>query len=113
MTLSLAPETAHDPAPSLQPQGWLINVARGALVVEADLIAELDSGRLAGATLDVFRQEPLPASDPLWHHRAVRITPHVSAPTQIGPSAEQIAGKIGALRRGERCSGQVDSQRGY
>jgi len=97
----------------LQPQGWLINVARGALVVEADLIAELDSGRLAGATLDVFRHEPLPASDPLWHHRAIRITPHVSAPTQIGPSAEQIAGKIGALKRGDRCSGQVDRQRGY
>jgi glyoxylate/hydroxypyruvate reductase A len=97
----------------LQPQGWLINVARGALVVEADLIAELDSRRLAGATLDVFRREPLPADDPLWHHRAIRITPHVSAPTQVGPSAEQVAGKIGALARGERPSGQIDRQRGY
>ncbi len=97
----------------LQPQGWLINVARGALVVEADLIAALDAGQLAGATLDVFRREPLPADDPLWHHRAIRITPHVSAPTQVGPSAEQVAGKIGALARGERPSGQIDRQRGY
>lgn len=97
----------------LAPGGWLINVARGALVVEADLLAALDEGRLAGAVLDVFRQEPLPAQHPFWHHPRIRLTPHVSAPTQVAASAVQVAAKLAALSRGELVSGQVDRSRGY
>jgi glyoxylate/hydroxypyruvate reductase A len=97
----------------LRPGGWLINVARGALVVDADLLAALDSGRLAGATLDVFREEPLPASHPFWHHPGIRVTPHVSAPTQIAVSAAQVAAKLAALDRGEAVGGIVDRARGY
>ncbi len=97
----------------LRPGGWLINVARGALVVDADLVAALDAGTLAGATLDVFRQEPLPASHPFWHHPRIRVTPHSSAPTQVAVSAAQVAAKLAALVRGETVGGLVERARGY
>jgi len=97
----------------LRPDGWVVNVARGALVVDADLIAALDSGRLAGAVLDVFREEPLPESHPFWHHPRIRITPHASAPTQVAVSAAQVAAKIAAMARGETPGGLVDRARGY
>ena len=97
----------------LRPGGWLINVARGALVVDADLIAALDAGRLAGATLDVFREEPLPPDHPFWHHRRIRVTPHVAAPTVVEASAAQVAAKLVALERGETVGGVVERHRGY
>jgi glyoxylate/hydroxypyruvate reductase len=92
---------------------YVINVARGGLLVEEALIELLDSGHLAGAALDVFRQEPLPPDHPLWSHPKVRITPHVSAITVIGPSARQVAEKVRRLERGELVSGVVDRARGY
>jgi len=96
------------------PRGaWLINVARGALVVDADLVSALDSGHLSGAILDVFREEPLPVDHAFWHHPRVQITPHVSAPTQVEVSAAQVAANIGRLMRGEPLRGLVDRQRGY
>lgn len=96
------------------PRGaWLINVARGALVVDADLTHALDCGHLSGAILDVFREEPLPAAHAFWHHPRVQITPHISAPTQIEISAAQVADNIERLMRGEPLRGLVDRQRGY
>ena len=97
----------------LPPSSYVINVARGGLLVEEALIELLDRGHLAGAALDVFRQEPLLPDHPLWSHPKVRITPHVSAITVIGPSARQVAGKIRTLERGEPVSGIVDRSRGY
>lgn len=97
----------------LLPGAWLINIARGALVVDADLIAALDRGHLAGATLDVFREEPLPAAHPFWAHPHVRVTPHVSGPTQVAVSAAQVADKIAAIARGDMPGGLVDRSRGY
>jgi glyoxylate/hydroxypyruvate reductase A len=97
----------------LQRGGVLINVARGALVVDADLIALLDEGHLAGATLDVFRDEPLPADDPLRRHPRIAITPHISAQTIREDTLEQIAGKILAFERGESVTGVIDRARGY
>ena len=97
----------------LPPSSYVINVARGGLLVEKDLIELLDSGHLAGAALDVFQQEPLPQDHPLWSHPKVRITPHVSAITIIGPSARQVAEKIRRLERGESVSCVVDRQRAY
>lgn len=97
----------------LPPSSYVINVARGGLLVEEALIELLDRGHLAGAALDVFRQEPLPPDHRLWSHPKVRITPHVSAITVIGPSARQVAGKIRRLERGEPVSGIVDRSRGY
>ncbi|MFT7400714.1 MAG: glyoxylate/hydroxypyruvate reductase A [Hydrogenophaga sp.] len=97
----------------LQPGGYLINVARGAHLVEADLIELLDNGHLAGATLDVFRTEPMPADHPFWQHPKIQITPHTSARTLRSESIAQIAGKIAALERGEAVVGIVDPERGY
>lgn len=91
----------------------LINVARGMLLVEDDLLALLDEGHLAGATLDVFRTEPLPTDSPLWRHPAVTVTPHTSAQTLEEASIAQIAGKILALQGGESVAGVVDAALGY
>jgi len=98
---------------TLRPGGYVINVARGAHVVDADLLAALDSGHLAGATLDVFRTEPLPKTHPFWNHPKITITPHTSARTLRSESIAQIAGKIVAMQRGEPVAGKVDPLRGY
>jgi glyoxylate/hydroxypyruvate reductase A len=91
----------------------LVNVARGDIVVDEDLIAALDSGHLAGATLDVFRAEPLPSGHPFWHHPRITLTPHASAVTLVEDAALQVAGKIRRLERGESVTGIVDRARGY
>jgi len=97
----------------LLPGGYVINVARGAQLVDEDLIALLDSGHLAGAALDVFRTEPLPAEHPFWRHPRITATPHTSARTLRDETIAQIAGKILAVERGEPVAGVVDAQRGY
>jgi glyoxylate/hydroxypyruvate reductase A len=97
----------------LQPGGYVINVARGGHLVDEDLLALLDNGHLAGATLDVFRTEPLPTGHPFWAHPKISTTPHTSARTLREESIAQIAGKILALQRGESVAGVVDPQRGY
>jgi glyoxylate/hydroxypyruvate reductase A len=96
-----------------QPGGYLINVARGAHLVEADLIPLLDNGQLAGATLDVFQVEPLPADHPFWRHPKITVTPHGSARTMRNATIAQIAGKIQAIERGEPVAGVVERKRGY
>jgi glyoxylate/hydroxypyruvate reductase A len=115
--LPLTPDTRdilnHGTLSRLQPGGYLINVARGAHLVEDDLLALLESGHLAGATLDVFRTEPLPAQHPFWQHPKVVVTPHTSARTLRDESIAQIAGKIAALERGEPVAGVVEPARGY
>jgi glyoxylate/hydroxypyruvate reductase len=97
----------------LQPGGYLVNVARGAHVVDQDLLALLDEGHLAGATLDVFRDEPLPAEHAFWRHPKLTLTPHMSARTLRDETIAQIAGKIRALQRGDSVAGVVDRGRGY
>jgi glyoxylate/hydroxypyruvate reductase A len=97
----------------LAPGAHLINVGRGAHVVEADLLALLDSGHLGGATLDVFADEPLPATHPFWRHPAITVTPHISGITPRAPAVAQIAQKIARWQRGEPVSGMVDRARGY
>lgn len=97
----------------LQPGGYVINVARGAHLVDDDLLALLDSGHLAGAALDVFHTEPLPLTHPFWRHPKITITPHTSARTLRETSIAQIAGKLMALQRGELVAGLVDVGRGY
>jgi len=115
--LPLTPDTrdilCRETLSKLQPGGYVINVARGAHLVDDDLMALLDSGHLAGATLDVFRTEPLPPAHPFWQHPKITLTPHTSARTLRDESIAQIAGKILALERGEPIAGRVDVARGY
>ena len=115
--LPLTPQTDRimrlDTLSQLQSGGYVINVARGAHLVDDDLITLIDSGHLAGATLDVFRTEPLPAEHPFWRHPKITITPHTSARTLRDESIVQIAGKIRALRAGRPIAGVVDLARGY
>jgi glyoxylate/hydroxypyruvate reductase A len=92
---------------------YLVNVARGPHLVDDDLLAALDSGQLAAATLDVFHVEPLAKEHPFWKHPRVSVTPHISAETLREESIVQIAAKIKALSRGETIGGIVDFSRGY
>ncbi|HEX3638810.1 MAG TPA: glyoxylate/hydroxypyruvate reductase A [Paraburkholderia sp.] len=92
---------------------YLINVARGGHLVEQDLLEALASGQLAAATLDVFREEPLPPDHLFWQEPRITITPHVSALTLREESVAQVARKMAALMRGETVSGVVDIERGY
>ncbi|WP_207004405.1 2-hydroxyacid dehydrogenase [Trinickia mobilis] len=92
---------------------YLVNVARGEHLVEEDLLDALKDGRIAAATLDVFRKEPLSADHPFWNEPRITITPHSSAETLREESVQQVAQKIEALERGEAISGIVDLARGY
>lgn len=115
--LPLTPETRdiinRDTLGRLRPGAYVVNVARGAHLVEEDLLALIDGGHVAGATLDVFRTEPLPAGHPFWTHPKITATPHTSARTLREESIAQIAGKLRALERGEAVPGTVDLRRGY
>jgi len=96
------------------PEGaCLVNVARGALVAEPDLLALIRAGHIAGATLDVFRNEPLPAPHPFWSEPRITITPHISALTLRAEAVRQIAAKIKLLESGELVADVVDRNRGY
>ncbi|MES2888292.1 MAG: glyoxylate/hydroxypyruvate reductase A [Pseudomonadota bacterium] len=92
---------------------YLINVARGGHLVEADLLEAVGTGQLSGARLDVFRTEPLPAEHSFWNEPRISMTPHISAVNLVEPSMRQIAGKIRALAQGQAVAGVVDRQRGY
>ena len=115
--LPLTPDTVNilnrDNLSKLYSGGYVINVARGAHLVDADLLALIDSGHLSGATLDVFRTEPLPPDHPFWRHPGITLTPHTSARTLRTDSIAQIAAKIMALQRGDSIAGVVDAARGY
>lgn len=115
--LPLTPETENildARAFAAMPEGGgVINVARGAHVVDADLVAALDSGRLAFAKLDVFRTEPLPPGHPFWTHPKVRMTPHVAGITDPETAAAQVVRNIGRVRAGEPLLNPVDPARGY
>ena len=97
----------------LQAGGYVINVARGAHLVDEDLLALLDSGHLAGATLDVFRTEPLPPAHAFWKHPKIVLTPHTSARTLRSESIAQMAKKLRALHSGQSVAGTVNPVRGY
>ncbi|HVJ42206.1 MAG TPA: glyoxylate/hydroxypyruvate reductase A [Dongiaceae bacterium] len=115
--LPLTPETrgilsasllAHLPAGAC-----LINAARGPHLVEADLLAALDSGHLSRAVLDVFHVEPLPAEHAFWRHRRITLTPHIAAITRAGTGAALIVENYRRALAGQDLINQVDRQLGY
>ncbi|OYO31463.1 glyoxylate/hydroxypyruvate reductase A [Janthinobacterium sp. PC23-8] len=115
--LPLTPETHNllDRArlAMLLPGAYVINVARGAHLAEPDLLTLIRSGHIAGATLDVFRNEPLPQQHPFWQEPRITITPHVSATTLRRESVAQIAAKMRRLQAGELVAGIVNRLQGY
>lgn len=97
----------------LPADAYLINVARGAHLVETDLLSALDSGHLSGAMLDVFRQEPLPKQHPFWNHEKITVTPHIASVTNPDSAAEQIIENYRRAIKGEELINRVDLQQGY
>lgn len=91
----------------------IINFARGAVIMVEDLIAALDSSKLSHAVLDVFEQEPLPASSTLWRHPKVTVLPHISAPTSRESSARIVAANVRTWRETGDLPEIVDMARGY
>lgn len=98
---------------SMKAGAALVNLARGAHVVEADLLAALDGGRLSRAVLDVFQREPLDAAHPFWAHPRVTVLPHAAALTDPRSAAQVVAANVRALRAGRPLAHLVDRARGY
>ncbi|WP_431857043.1 2-hydroxyacid dehydrogenase [Azospirillum sp.] len=91
----------------------VINAARGGHLVEADLLAALESGHLGGASLDVFAEEPLPAGHPFWTHPKVHVTPHVAGITHPSRCSDHIADAIRRAETGQPLLHVVERGRGY
>ena len=100
---------------AMAPGAHFVNVARGTLVDQEALLAALDDGHLAGATLDVVDPEPLPAGHRLYRHPKVRLSPHVSwsSPRTVERTFELFAENLDRYRRGEALAGAVDVEAGY
>ncbi|MEO9651943.1 MAG: glyoxylate/hydroxypyruvate reductase A [Roseobacter sp.] len=99
---------------AMLPRGsYIINPGRGPLIDDQALIAALDSGQIAHATLDVFRIEPLPQDHPYWAHPRVTVTPHIAAATRAITSSKEIVQSITRCEAGEPLLNLVDRTRGY
>ena len=91
----------------------IINPGRGSLIDDTALLAALDQGQIAQATLDVFLEEPLPREHPYWHHPGVTITPHIAASTRASGAARVIAQNVARSESGKPLLYLVDRARGY
>ncbi|PTT32243.1 D-2-hydroxyacid dehydrogenase [Pseudomonas sp. HMWF021] len=118
--VNLLPNTAHthdiyDAAlfRQFKPTGLFINVGRGVAVVDADLVDALKEGHLAGAVIDVCRQEPLPQRHPFWTAWGLLLTGHSSAPTSPALMVQLFVENLKAYQAGEALRGEVDFNRGY
>ena len=98
---------------ALPDQAYLINVARGAHLVEDDLLIGLDTGKLSGACLDVFAAEPLPATHPFWTHPAITITPHIASITDPSSAARQVVENYWRAVQNQSLMHEVDLSREY
>jgi glyoxylate/hydroxypyruvate reductase A len=115
--LPLTPETRgildRDLFRRLPRGAYLINAGRGGHQVEADILSALDEGQLAGATLDVFSTEPLPADSPFWVHPKVTVTPHNASITNPRSAVRHVVESIRRIRAGEPLRNVVDPAVGY
>jgi glyoxylate/hydroxypyruvate reductase len=100
---------------AMKPTAWLLNFARGALIVDADLIAAVQSKTIAGAVLDVFREEPLPATHPFWQTEGIRVLPHLGGghPQRSAGVAEIFVENARRFLEGKPLKTAVDPARGY
>ncbi|MHA7116760.1 D-2-hydroxyacid dehydrogenase [Pseudomonas promysalinigenes] len=96
-----------------KPTALFINAGRGAAVVDADLVEALKQGHLAGAVIDVCRQEPLPQRHPFWTAWGLLLTGHSSAPTSPAAMVRLFADNLQAYAQGQALRGEVDFARGY
>lgn len=92
---------------------YIVNVSRGDVLRESDLAAAVDRGHLAGAALDVFETEPLPATSPLWRHPKILCTPHIAAVPRADVAAAQFLDNLRRARSGQPLVNVVDRGRGY
>ena len=97
----------------LQQGAYLINLGRGAHLVEKDLLAALDTGQIKAATLDVTACEPLPADHPFWGRDNITLTPHIGGLTFFEETVEQVTGYIRAFEKGQTLTSRVDREQGY
>jgi phosphoglycerate dehydrogenase-like enzyme len=93
--------------------GFVINVARGGIVVEQELLGLVDEGHLSGAAIDVFATEPLPPTSAFWRHDKILVTPHIAAQPSAGPVVEQFLENLQRLRMGQPLLNEVDRTLGY
>jgi glyoxylate/hydroxypyruvate reductase A len=91
----------------------VLNPGRGALIDDAALLSALNTGQISHATLDVFRNEPLPDDDPYWRHPNVTVTPHIASETRAESASEIIAENIIRFESGEELKFLVDRKAGY
>lgn len=115
--LPLTPDTANilnkENLLKLPKGAFLINVARGEHLVEEDLLELLETGHLSGASLDVFREEPLPEGHPFWSHPKINVTPHIASVTNPESAVDQILENYDRNQRGEEPLNLVSRTRGY
>jgi glyoxylate/hydroxypyruvate reductase A len=93
--------------------GAIVNAARGPHLVEADLLAALESGQLSAAVLDVFAEEPLPKDHPFWSHEKIIVTPHAAAATHAPTAAAGVAENLRRLGDGRPLINLIDAASGY
>jgi len=91
----------------------IVNAGRGGHLVEADLLEALDKGRVSGAILDVFNEEPPPASHPFWSHPRIFMTPHMASNTHAESGGRALLDNVMRHRRGEPMAGLVRRELGY
>ena len=91
----------------------MINVARGAHLVDEDLLAAIDKGHLSGAWLDVFNEEPLPADHPFWTHPQIVMTPHLAGLTVASSAATQVINNLKLVRTGKPPQNLANPEIGY
>ena len=115
----LTPETRNkfnrDAFRAMKDSAFLVNVTRGEVMVEDDLVEALTSGQIRGAALDVAPREPLPADSPLWSMPNVVMTPHTAGASQFraARNIDRFVRNLKRLRRGEPLEGVIDKQLGY